>query len=113
MIRKTFVERNGKKVARVTFSVPNGTGPEAVYLVGDFNAWDRTSHPLQHDGEGKWTLTLDLELRRAYQFRYLRDGLEWMNDNQSDAYVANPYGSDNSVVVTDPDFRPYLDWTER
>jgi hypothetical protein len=37
----------------------------------------------------------DLELGRAFQFRYLRDGEVWLNDNQADAYVPNPYGSDN------------------
>ena len=49
-----------------------------------------------------WTITVDLELNREYQFRYLKDG-EWMNDNQADAYAQNPYGSDNFVVVTKED----------
>jgi hypothetical protein len=53
----------------------------------------------------------DLELGRAFQFRYLRDGEVWLNDNQADAYVPNPYGSDNFVIVTDPNFK--LIMTER
>gem|GEM_PF-5024344 len=52
---------------------------------------------------------MDLELGHAYQFRYLRDGEEWVNDGQADAYVSSPYGSDNSVIVTDPEFKPYHD----
>jgi 1,4-alpha-glucan branching enzyme len=112
MIHKTFVEVGGKLVARVTFTLPSSIWADTIHLVGDFNHWNRTSHPLQRDREGGWQITLDLEVGRVYQFRYLRDGREWMNDNQSDAYVANPYGSDNSVVVTDPDFRPYHDGRE-
>lgn len=112
MIHKDFVEVGGKLIARVTFTLPDSLWADAIYLVGDFNQWNRTSHPLQRERDGGWRITVDLETGRIYQFRYLRDGLEWMNDNQSDAYVANPYGSDNSVVVADPDFRPYHDGRE-
>ena len=35
-----------------------------------------------------------------------------MNDNQADAHVSNPYGSANSVVITDPEFIPYYDGKE-
>lgn len=109
MIHKTFVETDSGLVARVTFTLPNSIWADAFYLVGDFNDWNRTSHPFPQDREGHWSITVDLELGRALQFRYLRDGEEWMNDNQADAYVPNLYGSDNFVVVTDPNFKPYYD----
>jgi 1,4-alpha-glucan branching enzyme len=109
MISKTFVETEKGPIARVTFTLPNSMWADTVYLVGDFNDWDRTSHPFQRDREGRWTLTVDLETGRAYQFRYLRDGRDWMNDSEADAYVHNRYGSDNFVVVTDPNFKQYCD----
>jgi len=31
----------------------------ALYLIGDFNSWDRTSHPLQRAENGVWELFLD------------------------------------------------------
>jgi 1,4-alpha-glucan branching enzyme len=107
MIHKTFVETDSRKVARVTFTLPGSPRSETIFLVGDFNNWDPASHPLQRDLQGRWTLTLDLELRRAYQFRYLRNRQEWMQDSQADAYVYNPHGVYNFLVVTDPDFRRY------
>jgi hypothetical protein len=58
--------------------------------------------------EEEWTLTVDLEVGRCYQFRYRRDG-EWINDGQADGYVHNRFGSDNFLVVTDPKFKPYAD----
>lgn len=108
MIHKTFVEHNGRLAAQVTFVVPNGLWADTLYLVGDFNGWQRTTHPFDHDERaGRWTITVHLEIGRAYQFRYLRDQSDWLNDNQADAYVINPYGTDNFVVVTDPSFRHY------
>lgn len=107
---KNFVEVNGALVARITFTVPNGLWANALYLVGDFNDWHRTSHPFFHDEKaGMWRIEVDLEVGRAYQFRYLRDHDHWLNDPNADAYVVNPYGTDNFVVVTDPKFKPYSD----
>lgn len=109
MIRKTFVNGNGNGVARVTFTLPNSIWADQIYLVGDFNQWNRTSHPLQRERGGQWTITINLELGRAYQFRYLRDTDGWMNDCQADAYVPTRFGNDNSVVITDPHFKQYCD----
>ena len=53
-------------------------------------------------------ITVDLDVKRSYQFRYLRDG-GWINDGQADAYVHNRHGSDNFVVITDPNFTPHHD----
>jgi 1,4-alpha-glucan branching enzyme len=103
VIEKRFVKSRGKSVVRVTFSLPSSTWACQVNLVGDFNSWNRTSHPLQQDKDGKWTITLDLEPGRTYEFRYLADGTEWANDNQADGTVPNPYGASNSLVVTPPE----------
>jgi len=107
MIRKEFVNVKGKPTARVTFALPAGSYCADIHLVGDFNNWDRTSHPLQKDAHGIWTLTVDLEPQRTYQFRYLCDGLEWMCDSGADAYVYSPQGAHSFVVITDPNFKRY------
>ena len=43
-------------------------------------------------------MTVDLDAGRAYRFRYLLDGQRWDNDWAADAYVANDFGGDDSVV---------------
>ena len=49
---------------------------------------------------GEFTTTLDLEKGREYQFRYLFDKKNWVNDRDADKFVPTPYGdSENSVVV--------------
>lgn len=109
MIQKTFVEIGGGLVARITFSLPEAIWADQITLVGDFNQWNTQSHALARNGSGVWRITVDLEPRRAYQFRYLADGIDWLNDRDADAHVHNIYGSSNSVVVTDPEFKRYTD----
>lgn len=109
MIHKTFVEVEGRLVARVTFSLPSSIWADRITLVGDFNDWNAKSHPFGRTRMGTWFITIDLELGRAYQFRYLQGNDQWMNDQEADAHVHNIYGSDNSVIITDPNYRRYTD----
>jgi 1,4-alpha-glucan branching enzyme len=88
-----------KPVCKVTFELPKDVAAEKAYLVGDFNGWDRRATPMRRLSDGRYKITLDLQPQQTYQFRYLLDGT-WDNDWQADAYVANPYGSENSVVLT-------------
>lgn len=109
MIRKTLMSDKTKAYVRVTFTIPNVIWADKINLVGNFNDWHRASHPFCRDREGKWTITVDLDLGRAYQFRYLIDDENWTNDDQADAYVHNLYGTDNFVVITDPNFERHTD----
>ena len=66
-----------------------------------FNDWDNFAHPLkQGRSNDEWVVTLELDVGRAYQFRYLVNGVDWHNDWKADDYVPNPFGGDNSVVKT-------------
>jgi len=85
----------------VTFRLPATVWAETIHLVGDFNGWNRQSHPLNPlRGDGGWEITLELDSGRVYQFRYLVDRANWQNDWDADRYVPNPFGGDNSVVIT-------------
>jgi 1,4-alpha-glucan branching enzyme len=101
-IKKRFLKT--KPVCKVTFRLPKETvqGAETVHLVGDFNDWD-TSTPMRKLKNGAFTVTLDLEVGRAHQFRYLIDGTYWKNDEQADRYVPSPYPeTENAVVEVTP-----------
>ena len=93
---------NKKQACKVTFRLPRIAASDAksVCLVGDFNNWSIHSHPMKKLKSGDYTITLELEPRREYQFRYLIDEVRWENDWHADKYVRSPYGdSDNSVVI--------------
>jgi 1,4-alpha-glucan branching enzyme len=104
MIQKTYVTIDGCPKCRATLALPNFMSAVDVSLVGDFNGWQRKATPLTQDRKGHWTVTVDLDIGRAYQMRYLVDE-SWLNDPSADAYVSNPFGGDNFVVVTDPEFQ--------
>nr|WP_203544527.1 isoamylase early set domain-containing protein [Desulfovibrio sp. JC022] len=90
-----------KPVCKVKFDVEKDQveNGEAIYLVGDFNGWDQNSIPMKKLKSGKYTVTVDLETGRDYQFRYLAGGSVWFNDTSPDRTETTPYGdSENSVV---------------
>jgi 1,4-alpha-glucan branching enzyme len=96
MIKKTYTKTGSS--CRVTFTVPPGMNAQTAYLCGDFNQWDRTSHPMKHRKDGSFSLTLSLKPGQQYCFRYLLDGERWENDATADAQTSNPFGSTDSVV---------------
>ncbi len=103
MITKTYLK--SKAQYRVTFElspaeVPEGLQPKQVFLVGDFNDWNPTGTPMQQLENGVFTITLELEAGRTYQFRYLINQSYWYNDWTADAYVDGGFGEDNFVVQT-------------
>ena len=88
----------GKGKYRVTFTMPRVEGAQQLNLVGDFNNWSITQHPLTKASDGTWSTALTLEGGREYTYRYLINGEEWHNDWAADRYVPNEFGTDNSVV---------------
>lgn len=98
MLKKQHLKT--KPICRVTFILPESVKAETVFLVGDFNDWDEKKTPMKKQKDGSFSVTLDLEKGREYQYRYLVNGAEWHNDWQADKYAPNPFSSENSVVVT-------------
>jgi len=96
MITKRRAARNS--YVRVTF-VLERPDADTVHVVGDFNEW-QAPKAMRRSGVGTWRMGVELPSGREYGFRYLVDGLYCVNDRSADKYVANPYGSENSVVVT-------------
>jgi 1,4-alpha-glucan branching enzyme len=98
-IKKQYLKM--RKTCKVTFRLPKVAAPNAkvVCIVGDFNGWSIYANPMKKLKTGDFTITLEVEPGREYQFRYLIDEYKWENDWNADKYVKSPYGSDNSVVV--------------
>jgi 1,4-alpha-glucan branching enzyme len=99
-LKKRFLK--SKPLCKVTFHLPKKAAgrAEAVHLVGDFNQWATAATPMKKLKKGGFSVTLDLEVGREYQFRYLMDGTEWVNDGEADKYVPSSYpGVENAVVV--------------
>ncbi|HJS28207.1 MAG TPA: isoamylase early set domain-containing protein [Anaerolineales bacterium] len=97
MVRKEYTKTG--RSCRVTFSLPTHSEAEKICLVGDFNEWNPSIHPMKRGKDGNYNVTISLKPGQAYDFRYLLDGKRWENDWEADGIRSNTYGSENSVVM--------------
>jgi 1,4-alpha-glucan branching enzyme len=93
-------ELKSKPVTKVTFEVEKEIFPSAqmIHVVGEFNNWDKQTHPMKKNKAGKFSLVIDLPTGKEYQFKYLINESEWQNDPEADKYQNTDMGQ-NSVVV--------------
>lgn len=93
-----------KPTCKVTFRVSKAAAKSArtINVVGDFNNWSITETPMKHLKSGDFTVTVDLDTGRAYEFRYIINGTTWENDWEADRYVTSCFAAcENSVVEVD------------
>ena len=89
-----------KPVCKVGFKLSGdkAQGAKHAAVAGEFNDW--LPKPMRKLKDGSFSVTLDLEAGREYQFRYVIDKQYWVNDEAADGYVFSDYaGGDNSVVA--------------
>ena len=101
-MNKQFAEN---ATVAVTFDLPAASGATAAALSGNFSDWVPLDMTQQLDGS--FIITVDLQINSRYEFRYLlgyADGTDhrWENDWAADEYVPNQFGTENSVVTTEP-----------
>ena len=98
-LKKQFLKT--KPVCKITFVLSKNITASAnhVNLTGDFNNWDIESIPMKKTKSGEFSVSIDLEKGKEYQFKYIIDGKEWLNEMEADKFVLNEFQSENSVVV--------------
>jgi 1,4-alpha-glucan branching enzyme len=84
---------------RVTFELPAEVEAHQAALAGEFNDWNTAAHPMKKRKDGRFSVTVSLKPGSDYRFKYLVDGNRWENDWAADAYVANTFGTEDSVVT--------------
>ena len=97
MLKKSY-SKTGKK-CRVTFKLPSQVEADSAALLGEFNDWNDSAVLMRKLKNGDFSATLSLEAGKSYRFRYLLDGSRWENDWAPDGYVANDFGTDDSIVA--------------
>lgn len=82
-------------------------GTTSVHLAGEFNGWSMTSMPMgDADHDGVWTLTVPLETGRAWQYKFVVNGSEWVTD--PDAEATDPNNYNNGILITRRPGEAYL-----
>lgn len=100
MIEKKYLKT--KPQCKVKFALPADKVGNAkkVAVVGDFNNWDCNANPMKKQKSGVFASTLSLGIDAAYQFRYVLDDTEWINDEMADDYVPSPISYDTNGVIS-------------
>ncbi|ASP47264.1 isoamylase early set domain-containing protein [Cognaticolwellia beringensis] len=98
MLTKKFFKT--KDETEVTFEF-NRSDVTTAALVGDFNDWQAIEMKFNKNSKSFKT-KVRLPKNGVFHFRYLLNDSEWENDDQADQYLANEFGSENSVVLTTP-----------
>ena len=100
-IKKKYLKN--KPICKVTFRIPADIGRDfkKASVVGDFNNWNHKSNRMKKlVKDGSFSIVIDLEKDKEYQFRYLFDGTEWANEEEAEKHVTTHFGdSQNSIIV--------------
>ena len=78
MIKMT--KPSGDGMVKVTFSLPAGEPAGAVSVVGDFNDWDPSAHPLRPRSNQTRSVSVTVPTGSTLRFRYLAEGGMWFDD---------------------------------
>jgi|TARA_B110000902_G_scaffold185188_1_gene209674 1,4-alpha-glucan branching enzyme len=89
-----------KDEAEVTFEFNRSDVLSAV-LVADFNNWQALEMKFNKQTQSFKT-KVRLPKGKKFHFRYFLNNTEWENDYKADQYLPNEFGSENSVVNTNP-----------
>jgi 1,4-alpha-glucan branching enzyme len=90
-----------RPICKVTFRIAEETGGSSrkAHVVGEFNDWSVSAHPMRRLKSGAFTVTIDLEKGREYQFRYLLDHRRWENEPEADRFAPSPFSDARNSVV--------------
>lgn len=99
-LKKQFLK--SKPVCKVTFNLASdlAEGAKKVSILGDFNNWNPKEAPMRKLKDGSFTKTVDMEVGKDYQFRYLVDGTKWITDTEADKYVPSGITAEKNGVVS-------------
>ena len=64
---------SAKKMAKPVNFVCLAPAAKQVFIAGDFNDWDPISHPMKHQPDGAWQISLPLN-HGHHHYRFLVDG---------------------------------------
>lgn len=81
--------------SEVVFALERADAKQVI-LSGDFNDWSRSSLPMIRRECGRWEKRLLLPKGR-FEYKFIVDGT-WIADPSTSRFVANAFGSTNSVI---------------
>jgi 1,4-alpha-glucan branching enzyme len=74
----------------------NNNEASSVFLVGDFNAWNRKKHEMKKNDDGTYRKTLML-FPKPYEYKFLVDG-QWKKDPLNKELSFNCFRKWNNII---------------
>lgn len=71
-----------------------------VHVAGQFNDWKPSDIALEKGDDGIWRVTLELKPGR-FEYRFIINGRDWIEDPANPDKVPDPYGGNNSVLTVE------------
>jgi hypothetical protein len=90
----------GSDKVKVSFVLPDDRVSGKVSVVGDFNGWNPTTHPLRKRANGTRSVSVSLTRGQRYAFRYVTEEGAWHDDETAAEFQPNEFGGVNGVVAT-------------
>jgi 5'-AMP-activated protein kinase regulatory beta subunit len=87
--------RKTPKRRRIVFAFHDHQARE-VAVTGDFNQWNRASHPMKQDGNGRWKKVV-LLLPGQYEYKFIVNG-HWRTDPDNPKRCRNCFGTYNNIL---------------
>ncbi|SHK97229.1 Glycogen recognition site of AMP-activated protein kinase [Reichenbachiella agariperforans] len=99
-IKKQFFK--SKDLCKVTWTInkKEAKGIENISLSGSFNNWSLQENPFTKMKNGNFKLVMELPKDVSYEYRYLVNGTQWVNEEEADRYVDNRVSNEQNCVLT-------------
>ena len=99
-VNKKFLPDKG--ICVVEFVLPELAADQAkkAAVAGDFNSWSPDKNPMKKDKGKHFKCTIELSLGKVYEFRYLIDNSQWINEWDADAYSPTPYNGEYNMILS-------------
>ena len=98
MLKKKYFKT--KDECEVTFEFDSGEAKK-VAVVSEANGWQPVKMS-KRKKDGIFYAKVRLPKDSQYQYRYLVNDQTWVVDQNSDGFVPNEFGEQNSIVSTTP-----------
>ena len=73
-------------------------GVETAHLVGDFNDWDATSHPMENVAEASFRIEIPCHHEDKFRYKFVLNGEEWVEDAYNPLREVDEFGNFNSIL---------------
>ncbi|MGL1889299.1 MAG: isoamylase early set domain-containing protein [Reichenbachiella sp.] len=99
-IKKQFLKT--KDLYKVTWTMDKKTanGAGSVFLSGNFNEWSLEANPMEKLKNGSFKLIMELPKGQEYQFRYLLDNKNWLNEEKADGFTDNQLSNEPNSILS-------------